>query len=66
VATTRLAGAEDFLLVPRGHTFIMDDEKVKECTLRFLKHGSFVPQDRAGQGGGTRKREEGRAMRDEG
>jgi len=60
VATTRLAGASDFLLVPRGHTFIMDDEKVKECTLRFLKHGSFVPQDRAGQGGGTAKREERR------
>ena len=45
VEETRLPGAADFLVVPTLHTFIMDDPKVRECTLRFLQHGHFVSAD---------------------
>jgi hypothetical protein len=31
----------DFLIVPVGHTFIMDDLKVIEQLQRFLREGSF-------------------------
>lgn len=41
VDSTRLAGAVDFAVVPVIHTFIMDDCKVQEYTLRFLEHGYF-------------------------
>ena len=44
VEETRLPGAADFLVVPRLHTFIMDDPMVRESTLRFLKHGYFVSE----------------------
>ncbi|MGM0485982.1 MAG: esterase/lipase family protein [Planctomycetota bacterium] len=46
VEETRLAGARDFVVVPKGHTFIMDDDAVQEYTLRFLKHGHFISEDR--------------------
>lgn len=39
---TKLAGARDFLTVPVVHRWLMDDAKVRECTVRFLQHGYFV------------------------
>lgn len=42
VDETRLPGARDFLVVPVLHGLIMVDERVKECTLRFLEEGHFV------------------------
>jgi pimeloyl-ACP methyl ester carboxylesterase len=44
VESTRLAGAADFAVLPTLHTFMMDDPKVQEYTLRFLQHGYFVSQ----------------------
>lgn len=41
VATTRLAGASDFRVVPNVHTFLMDDAEVQEMSLKFVKHGYF-------------------------
>lgn len=41
VESTRLAGASDFAVLPTSHTFMMDDEKVQQYTLRFLQHGCF-------------------------
>ena len=46
VATTRLAGARDFLLVPVLHTFVVNDRHTLECTLRFLQHGYFVAENK--------------------
>ena len=46
VASTRLAGASDFVIVPVLHTFLPRDGKVLEYTLRFLKNGYFLsPQE---------------------
>jgi hypothetical protein len=42
VTTARLAGAADFVVVRALHTFMMDDPKVVEYTLRFLQKGYFV------------------------
>ncbi|MHB1036078.1 MAG: alpha/beta hydrolase [Pirellulales bacterium] len=42
VESTRLAGAKDFVVVPVLHSFLMDDAKVHEYTLRFLQKGYFV------------------------
>jgi len=42
VATTRLAGAADFLIVPRLHSLLPGDPKVMDHTLRFLQRGYFV------------------------
>lgn len=42
VSETRLVGAADFLELPVLHSFIMTDDRVLECTLRFLEHGYFV------------------------
>ena len=42
VAETRLAGAADFLVVPKLHTFIMNSPEVRQYTLRFLQHGHFL------------------------
>jgi pimeloyl-ACP methyl ester carboxylesterase len=53
VDETKLPGAHDFLVVPRSHTFFMDDKDVQKYSLHFLKHGCFVseakrtPLDRA-------------------
>jgi len=41
VATTRLEGEADFALVPVLHSFIMQDRRVKEYVLRFLREGRF-------------------------
>ncbi|NQU22997.1 MAG: hypothetical protein HQ567_17100 [Candidatus Nealsonbacteria bacterium] len=42
VANTRLAGARDAAVVPVLHSFIMNDAKVQQHTLRFLKTGRFA------------------------
>jgi len=41
VASTRLDGMSDFLLVHRSHTFIMNAPEVAQQTIRFLRQGSF-------------------------
>lgn len=41
VASTRLDEMSDFLVVERGHTFIMRSERVIEQILFFLQHGCF-------------------------
>lgn len=46
VATTRLAGARDFAVLPVLHTFIMSNETALEYTLRFLEKGYFVADER--------------------
>lgn len=42
VAGTRLSGACDFAVVPVLHSFLMDDLRVQQATLRFLQQGCFV------------------------
>ena len=42
VDETRLPGARDFLVVPSLHSSIMSNQRVQECTLRFLQKGFFV------------------------
>lgn len=42
VQETRLDGARDFLVVPGLHTLIMDQDRVREATVRFLQHGYFI------------------------
>lgn len=44
VEETKLPGARDFLVLPPVHTWLMDDPKVRECTLRFLQEGCFVSE----------------------
>jgi hypothetical protein len=41
VASTRLAGARDFIVVPQRHTFIMEHRDVLEHAACFLEHGCF-------------------------
>jgi len=41
VESTRLDEMADFLVVERGHTFIMKSDDVIEQVLYFLKHGKF-------------------------
>jgi hypothetical protein len=47
VASTRLPGARDSVVVPVLHSFIMDNAKAKELTLRFLQTGRFTDADNA-------------------
>jgi Lysophospholipase len=42
VACTRLEGMRDFLVVPRGHTFIVTAPEVIGQTFHFLAHGTFA------------------------
>jgi len=44
VASSRLEGMQDFLVVHETHPFLMDDEYVQEETIYFLKNGSFKHQ----------------------
>jgi pimeloyl-ACP methyl ester carboxylesterase len=44
VESTHLKGEADFVLVPVLHSFIMNDGRVHESTLRFLKKGHFRPK----------------------
>jgi len=46
VASTRLAGASDSIVVPAFHSLIPRSAKVAEYTLRFLRHGYFVSPER--------------------
>ncbi len=41
VESARVEGMADFLVVPEGHTFIMNDQEVLEQTVHFLRTGSF-------------------------
>ena len=45
MATTRLDGARDFVLVPVIHPMTMMDETVKKYTLTFLEKGYFISED---------------------
>lgn len=45
VATTRLAGAHDFITVKARHTFIMNHRLVQQYTARFLTAGHFVSEE---------------------
>jgi hypothetical protein len=46
VASTRLAGAADFLVLPVSHTLLMRNRQVLEYTLRFLEHGWFLSPEK--------------------
>jgi len=46
VASARLAGASDFVLLPVLHSSIMDNRRVQQYTLRFLQHGYFISADK--------------------
>jgi pimeloyl-ACP methyl ester carboxylesterase len=46
VASARLPGARDFLLVPRLHSFLMSDPAVIDGVARFLSTGQFQEQPR--------------------
>lgn len=46
VRETRLPGADDFLVLPVVHTFMMDDPQVREVTLRFLHEGFFISREK--------------------
>jgi hypothetical protein len=45
VESTRLAGARDFRQLPIMHSFFMNDARVHELTLTFLRHGHFETGD---------------------
>ncbi|QDV71131.1 Alpha/beta hydrolase family protein [Rosistilla carotiformis] len=42
VEEAKLSGANDFVIVPVLHSFLMDDKDVQELTLRFLETGAFA------------------------
>jgi pimeloyl-ACP methyl ester carboxylesterase len=44
VETAKLAGARDFAVLPVLHSFVMDNDRVQEYVLRFLRHGHFVSE----------------------
>jgi hypothetical protein len=46
VASTRLAGARDFILVPVLHSLLPTNRKVMQCTLSFLQNGYFVSEEK--------------------
>ena len=48
VEETRLASAHDFAVLPVFHTYMMDNEKVRQYTLRFLQEGHFVSEEERG------------------
>jgi hypothetical protein len=45
VESTKLAGARDFRVLPVAHTFMMNDQKVQQFTLQFLKRGYFESEE---------------------
>lgn len=45
VESTRLDGATDFIVLPVLHIFLIEDQRVLDCTLRFLQHGYFVSEE---------------------
>lgn len=46
VASTRLPGARDFIVLRRLHFFMLDSRQVMRYTLQFLKDGYFVAADK--------------------
>ena len=46
VASTRLAGARDFLLVNDLHFFMLVSPNVQKHVLEFLNHGYFVSEEK--------------------
>jgi hypothetical protein len=46
VASTRLAGARDFLLVKEMHFLMPHSAEVRKHVLEFLKHGYFVSEEK--------------------
>ena len=47
VASTRLPGAADFILLPVIHSFLMTDQAAINATRHFLKHGRFEENRKA-------------------
>ena len=45
----RIAGMRDFLVVHRGHAFIMNDANVVKQAVHFFEHGSFSHLDPGGE-----------------
>ncbi len=43
VATTRLSGASDFIVIKGIHQLMPKNEQVQDATLRFLEKGYFLP-----------------------
>ena len=46
VATTRLPGASDFIVIPSHHTLIESTQRTKELVLKYFQHGYFDAADR--------------------
>jgi pimeloyl-ACP methyl ester carboxylesterase len=46
VEETRLAGAADFVVIPRLHGNLIRDEQVCQCVQKFLDEGHFVSAER--------------------
>jgi pimeloyl-ACP methyl ester carboxylesterase len=46
VESARLEGARDFRRLPVIHSFLMEDKRVLDATLRFLKHGYFESEEK--------------------
>lgn len=45
VASARLDGADDFVLLPVLHSRLSSDPRAMESTLRFLQHGYLISED---------------------
>jgi hypothetical protein len=45
VASTRLPGARDFLVVPYLHAILPDSKIIQQSTASFLKHGYFRSEE---------------------
>ena len=45
VASTRLEGMSDHLVLPYTHTFIMNRRDVADEVIHFLRHGRFTDPD---------------------
>jgi pimeloyl-ACP methyl ester carboxylesterase len=46
VASARLEGSRDFVLVPSRHTFLASSPKNREMAIRFIREGSFQGEDK--------------------
>lgn len=46
VASTKLDGMKDFLVVPSSHTFMMQSDEVAKQVVQFLRHGKFDRRER--------------------